>query len=355
MQYLESFDFGLLGDATLGDSSLDISPEHYLDSTLDLSLDHPIPALTEDEDAAINDTTRANGHNYFPPMHQETMQELSDLNMQLYRQLSVVGPMANTYTSIDPGLGSATAVTPPDGNHTLSDTVVFMMHGLQTYHRLLIEILGSTGLTHSAVDDLQDNTKSSTVASSLLSPAEGIDSKNPKGGMYMSRSASQPPRRKRIRLGGSGTDLAVLHDSANPRRSALLDMPASLLLLSCHTNLVYLCRDVFAAIRAALLATPRQITLFTFSFLHIDEVSIPQDPDLQIIVLTQAVVRLTDRIGRLLGFSNDYEAHSNAIPPQLLEIVLRGEANSGGQADRVGMEALRREIRGLHELVYKPV
>jgi hypothetical protein len=143
-------------------------------------------------------------------------------------------------------------------------------------------------------------------------------------------------------------------------------MPTSLLLLSCHTNLIYICRDAFAAIRAALLTKHRQISLFTISFLNIDDLSIPPDLDLQIIVLIQAVIRMIDIIGRLLGYPDDSEgesgsetsgsnARSSAIPRRLLDLVLRSEAYGEGFADRVGTKALREEIRGLHELVYKPV
>ncbi|KAB5576159.1 hypothetical protein GE09DRAFT_1265753 [Coniochaeta sp. 2T2.1] len=183
-QYLESFDFALPGDTTLEHDSLNIPSEHYLSPTLDLHLDQPIPALTEDEGAAIDTTVAFNGYNRFPPMRQETMQELSDLNMQLYRQLDVMEPMARKYTNIPQGMALTALATPPDEKHTLSDAVVFMMHGLQTYHRLLVKILGSTGPTDSAMHGSHDNPKSSTVTTRLLSPAEGIDSEDPRGRMY---------------------------------------------------------------------------------------------------------------------------------------------------------------------------
>lgn len=349
VQYLAPFAFALQ-DSALEDDTLDIPSEHYLSPSLDLSLDQSIPALTNE--GAVIDTATVNVYSRFPPMRQESTQELSNLNLELYRQLGIVGPMAMKYRNIHPSL-----VTLPDGNHTLSDAVVFMMHGLQTYHKLLVEILGCTGPTRDGMCDSHDNFK--LGATSLLSPAHGRDSEDPSG--PVSEAAGRQPQE--LIWPDSSAELAGLHDTSH---SALLDMPTSLLLLSCHTNLVYLCRDVFAAIRAGLLATRRQITLFTFSFLHIDEASIPQDPDLQIIVLTQAVVRLTDRIGRLLGYPDDCEvddggkiceakAQSNAIPPQLLELVLKGEARGGGPAGSVGMEALRGEIRRLHELVYKQV
>jgi hypothetical protein len=359
VQYLDSFDFALPGEATLEDDSVGIPIEHYLNPTLDLSSGQSIPALTEDEGAAIDTTEPLNDYSRFPPMRQETIQELSDLNMQLTRQLGAVKSTANKYTNVHPGLGLTALAKSPDENRTLCDAVVFMIHGLQTYHRLLVEILGSTGPTHSAMYDSHDNPKSSTVSTSLLSPIEGIDSEDSRG--RMSEATGRPPR-KRLRS-DSSAEITVLHDSSH---SANLDMPTSLLLLSCHTNLIYLCRDAFAAIRVALLTTHRQINLFTISFLNIVDLSIPSDPDLQIIVLIQAVIRMIDRIGRLLGYPDDCEvdsggercesnARSSAIPQRLLDLVLRSEACGEVPADRLGTKALREEVRGLHELVYKPV
>ena len=359
VQYLDSFDFALPGEATLEDDSVGIPTEHYLNPTLDLSSGQSIPALTEDEGAAIDTTEPLNDYSRFPPIRQETIQELSDLNMQLSRQLGAVKSTAKKYTNVHPGLGLTALATPPDENRTLCDAVVFMMHGLQTYHRLLVEILGSTGPTHSVMYDSHDNPKSSTVSTSLLSPIEGIDSEDSRG--RMSEATGRLPR-NRLRS-DSSAEFTVLHDSSH---SANLDMPTSLLLLSCHTNLNYLCRDAVAAIRVALLTTHRQINLFTISFLNIVDLSIPSDPDLQIIVLIQAVIRMIDRIGRLLGYPDDCEvdsggercesnARSSAIPQRLLDLLLRSEACGEGPADRVGTKALREEVRGLHELVYKPV
>ena len=359
VQYLEFFDISLQ-DTTPEDEALDMPPEHYLDPALDLSLAQSIPTLTTltDEGTAV-DTATVNAYSRFPPLRQESTQELSNLNLELYRQLGVVGSIASKDANINPGLA-----TPPGGTHTsLSDAVVFMMHGLQTYHRLLVEILGFTGPTHDAMDCSHDHPKPSTT--SLLSPADGMDSEDPRG-RPVSEAASRQPRRASQSDGNS--ELTVAHDLSHGASSALLDMPTSLLLLSCHANLIYFCRDAFAAIRAALLATRRPITLFSISFLHTDEVSIPQDPDLQIIVLTQAVIRLIERIGRLLGYPDGCEddsghercepnlrSHNNAIPPELLDLVLRRAASGEGPLDRVGIRELREEIRGLYELVYRPV
>ncbi len=359
VQYLDSFNFVLPEEATLEDDSAGLPTEHYLNPTLELSSSQSIPALTADEGTAIDNTDPLNDYSRFPTMRQETMQELSDLNMQLSRQLGAVSATANKYTNVHTDLGLTALATPLADNNTLCDSVVFMMHGLQTFHRLLGEILSSVGPTHSNMHDSHDNPKPATMITSLLSPIERVDSEDARGSV--SEVTGRPPR-KRLRS-DSSAEFAVQHDSSH---SDSLDLPTSLLLLSCHTNLIYLCRDAFAAIRAALLTTHRQITIFTISFLNIDELSIPSDPDLQIIVLIQAVIRMIDRIGRLLGYPDDCEvdsggercenhARSGAIPWRLLDLVLRSEVCGEFPADRAGTKALMEEIRRLHEIVYKPV
>lgn len=355
VHYLDSFDFDLHVEATLEDNSVGISTEPYLNSTLGLSSVHKLPVHTEDNDGIIDNTERLSECSRFPSIRQEAIQELSDLNMQLSRHLGAVGSMTNNYTNIHTDLGLTSLATPMDDNRSLCDAVIFMMHGLQTYHRLLVEILGSAGPTHSTTYDSHDNPKSSTLTTSLLSPIERVDGEDLRD--RMSGATGRPPR-KRLRSDSS----AELHASSC---STNLDMPTSLLLLSCHTNLIYICRDAFAAIRSSLLTAHSQITLFTISFLNNDDLSIPPDPDLQVIVLIQAVTRMMDSIGHLLGYSDDCEldsgdrreinARSNTINRRLLELVLRSEACGEGPADKAGTKALKEEIRVLHELVYKRV
>ena len=352
VQYLDPFDFALAGDATLEADSMNLPTEHFLLSTTDHSTDQSIPARTEAERAAIDSTEPLNGYSRFPSMRQETMQELSDLNMQLSRQLGAATGSANTHAS----LGLTALATPPAENRTLCDTVVFMMQSLHTYHRLLVDIVGPN---HSAIYDSNNNRQSSVVTSSWLSPIEGVEIDKSRGRMSEMTGRS-PLKRRRT---DSSVDFTLVHDSSH---STSVDMPTSLLLLSCHTNLLNLCRNTFSAIRAALLATRRQINLFTISFLNIVDVSLPPDPELQISVLIQAVIRVVDRIGRLLGYPNEREGgsdgdgcesdtRSSVIPRHLLELMLKSEGCGNGSADRAGTKALKEEIRGLHELVYKPV
>lgn len=73
VQYMDSFDFALPGEATLEDDSVGIPIEHYLNPNLDLSSGRSIPALNEDEGAAIDTTEPLNDYSRFPPMRQETI------------------------------------------------------------------------------------------------------------------------------------------------------------------------------------------------------------------------------------------------------------------------------------------
>lgn len=146
---------------------------------------------------------------------------------------------------------------------------------------------------------------------------------------------------------------------------SLLDMSTSLLIISCYISLIHLCRDVFAAIRRALSASCNETSLFTLSGFQISGVSIQQDSDLQIIVLTQVVVRLVDRIGLSLGrpYNPTHEVgsgegvntHNKAILPQLLAFLLRQDGVGDQLSANGGIKSLREEIRRLNDVVYKPV
>ena len=173
------------------------------------------------------------------------------------------------------------------------------------------------------------------------------------------------PKSKQQKVPRSNTSPKSHHIEDRPSQITFLDMPTSLLIISCYINLIHLCRDVFAAIRSALPGPCHQTTLFTLSGFQISGVPIHQDSDLQIIVLSQVVVRLVDRIGLSLGhpYNTTTEAskrdeaklYSKTILPQLLDFVLRQEGVVRQPSCEVGIEALREEIRRLNEVVYKSV
>ncbi|KAF8860416.1 hypothetical protein BDZ45DRAFT_312460 [Acephala macrosclerotiorum] len=115
-----------------------------------------------------------------------------------------------------------------------------------------------------------------------------------------------------------------------------LNLPTSLLTISCYINLVHVCRGVLVAIRCCLLFHDRE-SIFSaqLSDFQISGVSLQQDPNLQVLVLTQVVMRFLDRIGRPLGCPyNDKSGagqrdedllEGNTISPHLLHFVLREE------------------------------
>ena len=173
------------------------------------------------------------------------------------------------------------------------------------------------------------------------------------------------PKSKQQKVPWSNPSSKPHHVQDRPSQITFLDMSTSLLIISCYINLIHLCRDVFAAIRSALPDPCHQTTLLTLSGFQISGVPVHQDSDLQIIVLTQVVVRLVDRIGLSLGhtYNTATEAskrdkaklYSKAILPQLLDFVLRREGVMRQLSCEVGIEALREEIRRLNEVVYKAV
>ena len=303
-----------------------------------------------------------------PPMPQESVEKVSNLNLEVLRQLSIVRRMAKEYRYTEPSL-----VEPHDKNNSLSHVVAFMIQGLQTYHELLLESLGSAN---------QNSCKDTTNYTSMYN-----SEKNPPLLQHTLWQTTKPchtnllcltdtrntdlmettsePKSKQQKVPWSDTSSKSHHIQDRPSQINFLDMSTSLLIISCYINLIHLCRDVFAAIRSALPGPCHQTTLLTQSGFQISGVPVHQDSDLQIIVLTQVVVRLVDRIGLSLGhpYNTTTEAskrdkaklYSKAILPQLLDFVLRREGVVRQLSCEVGIEALREEIRRLNEVVYKPV
>ena len=303
------------------------------------------------------------------PMPQESVERVSNLNLEVRRQLSIVRRIAKEYRHTEPSF-----VESPDKHTSLSYVVAFMIQGLQTYHELLLEILASANqngckdtTNHTATYNTQSNplplqhtlwqtTKPCPTNLLSLTDARNTDLM---GTVSEPKSTQQRPPR-------SNTSTKSHHIQDRPSPITFLDMSTSLLIISCYINLIHLCRDVFAAIRTALPGPCQQTTLLTLSGFQISGVPIHQDSDLQIIVLTQVVVRLVDRIGLSLGHPyntttteaskrDEAKLYGKAILPQLLDFVLRQEGVVRQPSCDVGIEALREEIRRLNEVVYKPV
>ena len=302
------------------------------------------------------------------PMPQESIEKVSNLHVEVRRQLSIVRRMAKEYRYTDPGL-----VESPDKNNSLSYVVAFMIQGLQTYHELLLEILGSTNqnsgkdtTSHTAMYNSQDNRPplQNTLWQTTKPCSTNLLSLTNTRNTDLMETMSEPKsKQQKVPRSNSGTKSHQIQD--RPSQITFLDMSASLLIISCYINLIHLCRDVFAAIRSALPSPCHQTTLLTLSGFQISGVPIHQDSDLQIIVLTQVVVRLIDRIGLSLGHPynvaseagkrDEAKLYSKAILPQLLDFVLRQEGAVRQPSCDVGIEALREEIRRLNEVVYKSV
>lgn len=289
-------------------------------------------------------------------------------NLNTYRRLSIIGPMAKESRNTELSLVKA-----PDKNKILSDVIIFMIQGLQKFHELLLEILRSTNqnfctkttTTHVAMYNSQkshpplqhtfwQNTK--PCSTSLLSPSDIRDTD-------LAESISGP--NNKVQKVPRSDSSSVSHIQDGPSSITLLDMFTSLLIISCYINLIHLCRDVFAVIRSALPASGHQTNLLTLSGFQISGVSIDQNSDLQITVLAQVVVRLVDRIELSLGHPYNSTAESGkkdqvklcskAILPQLLDVLLRQEEIEGQRSCKGGIEALREEIRKLNEVVHKPI
>ena len=303
-----------------------------------------------------------------PPMPQESVEKVSNLNLEVRRQLSIVRRMAKECRYTEPSL-----VESPDKNNSLSYVVAFMIQGLQKYHELLLEILGSANqnsckdtTSHTAMYNSQNNhppLQHTFWQTTKPRPTNLLSLTDTRNTDLM--ETIYEPKSKQQKAPRSNTRSKSHHIQDRPSQITFLDMSTSLLVISCYINLIHLCRDVFAAIRSALPGPCRQTTLLTLSGFQISGVPIHQDSDLQIIVLTQVVVRLVDRIGLSLGHPyntttetnkrDEAKPFSKAILPQLLDFVLRQEGVVRQSSCEVGIEALREEIRRLNEVVYKPV
>lgn len=289
---------------------------------------------------------------------QKYVERVSNLNVELYRQLSIVRKMTmqKEWRDSEQDLGKSPGETTAD-NDNLRVAIVSMLQGLQAFQELLVDILSSTAnpvnSSRSTPSPLQDALWQSTNPSlanllSLTSTKDGTQAGSASGANNKQPGADTGSNK----LGPSQSDSDQLTG---------LDISTSLLIISCYINLIRVCRDVFAAIGDALFAPGQQIKLPILSGLQISGVPIHQDSDLQIIVLIQLVVRLVDRIGTsLVQQKNCYTAEGNAeiygkeMPPQLLDFVL-GHEGLGEQSAYRAIEALREQIRRLNAMVYKLV
>lgn len=247
---------------------------------------------------------------------QALVERLTSLNLGLHQQSIIAGQIVGDYGNIELG---AMEPAPHKGNH-LSFAVDSMIQGLQTLHGLLVEVIGTA--TGGGFSSESANSAAATKT----------------------QTVNRPPAQQQ--LPGLGVNL-----------------PTSLMIISCHINLIRLCRNVFAGVRATLSSRGhQQRALLVFSSCQIGGVSISQDSDLNPLILTQVVARLINKIGVLLGYpcssgstaageSGSGTDEANKAPlPQLLRFVLAQEGVAGQPSYGEGMEALR-EIRKLNDVL----
>jgi hypothetical protein len=101
------------------------------------------------------------------------------------------------------------------------------------------------------------------------------------------------------------------------------------------------------------------------SGLEFTGISIHHDPDLQLVILIQMVIRLVDKIEIAFGPSQDaatkastrekYKRRCKAVPPHIVEFVLKQRGVEEHSCCEGGTQALREEMRKLNEVVYKSV
>jgi hypothetical protein len=321
------------------------------------------------ESGDLDNTSGVNLLDECSEMPKDAVEKISNLNFELRRQLNIISTMAKEYSksTTTPSYSSDN----PWKNSNLSRALDSMVQGLQTFHELLLEIFGtanrnceetpshtgsytSQGTPPQVQSTLWQTTK---PLSSLLSLTDVRDTDSIASISESSSKLHATPRPD------SKSRNPLTHNS--PVQITLLDMSTSLLVISCYMDLIRLCREVFAVLRGTL-SSPGHRTTLTLSGFQFSGALIHQDSDLQIIILTQVVVRLVNRIGFSLGHphssapevsgdASDARVYSKGISPQLLDFVLRQEGFGGQPSWKGGLEALREEIRRLNEVVYRPV
>lgn len=295
--------------------------------------------------------------------YQGSVEQLSKLSMEIYRQLRLTG------TTVD--LAVASDLSSSDQNESEPQhPIAMMIHGLQRFQELLREIPSS----HSRLCAATSRNIAPVSLEAILSPAETPSQHKRSSAAYITTSPTESrssdlslsPSVSKCQSYSKPLSSEALPVSQNNVRQAQihgLDLPTSLLTITCYINLVRLCRNVFSNIRFCLLTLDHQAVFATLSDLQISGVSLQQDGNLQILVLVQVAISLLDRIGSSLclpnGASidgaqrNEEPVWNKIIPPKLMEVVLREEELDGQDLYSGGIKAFREEIRKLRRVLNK--
>ena len=279
-----------------------------------------------------------------------SIEQLSHLSLKFYRLSEVTGTLGQ-----DPGSTHdqrSTQQMEAELQHPISS----MIRGLQSFQELL-QTLGSQGRHYT--DMIVDHASSAaTVTSISLADTSGLReaSMASSGAEY---PVDNPSSNSRIETHKNPSSNNSISQPSDRESSQHLDLPTSLLVMTCYMNLVRLSRQVFHNIYRCLQTAEHQKTSFaTLSDLQIGGISLGQDGGLQILVLEQVVARLLDRISDWLGCPNDmmvgsvlkYDDHrrDRMIAPMLIEILQREELRRPESQGSVW--ALKEEIRKLKEI-----
>ena len=294
----------------------------------------------------------------------DVIRAVSQLNLEAHQQRGIMSTISAKCVMTD------VATHDTSNCKSLFLAATFMVQGLQKYHEILKDAMSLKDESASSSNQAQITTEASnhlsnswlnlpSCSATLLSlNCDRVNDCLPQGQLS--------PEHPRTGLSSSHIDAQISREHQQTLRSTTpLDIPTSLLLISCYISLIHLCQEVFAAIRKSMSSTNYQSKFAEFVKLDISGISLHEDPEIQVVVLTQAVIRLVDRIGHSLGYpylpkgDGQYDGTDSCIRrihPQLLDFVLRQDENDGPLSmDRKGIEALKNEIRLLNTVVYKLV
>ena len=291
--------------------------------------------------------------------YQWSVEQLSKLSMEVYRQLGLSGTAVDLVLASELGSSSHREGEP-------QHPIAMMIHGLQKFQELLQVVLSSSSRLCAGM--ARNNPAS---LGSAFPPTEIPMQHKRSDGTHLTaegRSCDSPlapsvNTRPSYRNSSSTEPLPISHNQVSQGQIHQLDLPTSLVIITCYINLVRLCRNVFSNIRTCLVTLDRRAVFTSLSDLQIGGVSLQQDGNLQILVLVQVVIRLLDRIGNSLCFPNrisiggakrtEEPLWNKMIAPKLMDFVLREEELDGQGQYGGGIRALREEIRKLKRVLNK--
>ena len=277
--------------------------------------------------------------------HQTYVEQMSKLNTDLYHQAKITG-VATEKCPLD-GCG----IHKLENEQDISRFIGIMIQGLQTFQKVVRGMVDSQATI--------SNSKPTTTSTSRIPQAPKSNAQSPVW-QYLNTPTS-PQGSPRAENSSTSTLPALpqqeisLTDSESPNplppQASSLDLPISLLVISCYMNLTQLCCNVLVSIRCILTSHGSQsISAALSSELQICGVSLKQDSELQLMLLVQVVIRLLDQIEILLGWQaqeREIKHPGTVISSQLLSYLLESKEKDGGRV----CNAVREEIEKLNKII----